>query len=91
MAIEKISVSVPADVAEVIRASAADAGIGVSAWLTAAAREKAASAIAVRDAVTTARELLSELEGAHGPATEADLQWVAEVMSSAGLAHRAAG
>jgi hypothetical protein len=90
MAVEKLSVSVPAEVAELIRSQAADAGLAVSAWLTAAAREKAAATIAAAEANTAADELLAEAEAAHGPATAAQRAWVTEVLASAGLTTRVA-
>jgi hypothetical protein len=90
MAVEKLSVSVPVEVAELIRSQATDAGLAVSAWLTAAAREKAAATTAVAEAIAAADELLAEAESVHGPATPGQRAWVAEVLASAGLTVRAA-
>lgn len=88
---EKMSVSMPAEVAELVRSQAADAGVPVSAWVTAAAREKATAAAAAAAAAVAADELLAGAEALHGPATAADRAWVAEVLASAGITARVAG
>lgn len=87
---KKLSVSMPVEVAELIRSQAAEAGVPVSAWVTAAAREKAATAAAAAEAIAAADELLAEAEALHGPATVADRAWVAEVLASAGITARVA-
>jgi hypothetical protein len=86
MAVEKLSVSVPTDVAALIRARAAEAEQSVSAWLTDAAREKAAATDQRAAALAAAEELLSEAIAVHGPPTRVDVAWVAGVLQSAGLA-----
>jgi hypothetical protein len=90
MAVEKLSVSIPVEVAELIRSQAAEAGLAVSAWLTEAAREKAAATTALADAIAAADDLLVEAEAVHGRATPDQRAWVAEVLASAGLTTRVA-
>jgi hypothetical protein len=90
MAVEKMSVSVPPDVAELIRAQAAAAGVPVSAWVAAAVREKAAATTVAVEAVAAADQLLAEAEALHGPATAAERAWVADVLASAGITTRVA-
>jgi len=88
MTVEKLSVSVPHEVAELIRAAAAQAGMSVSSWITDAARKKLAGGVAAADAVTAAEELLASAVAEHGPPTAADLAWVAEVLTASGSTGR---
>ena len=89
MAVEKLSISVPADVAELIREHARTAGVPVSAWLAAAAAEKAESTRVAAEARAAADELLAMTVEANGPVTKAEQDWVEDVLRAAGLAARA--
>lgn len=91
MNVRKLSVSVPAEVADLIHASAAHEGVSVSAWLADAARQRAAHEQARAQAVAAAEELLAESTALHGPLTAETSAWVAEVMQAAGIGMRAAG
>ncbi len=90
MAVEKLSISVPPEVAELIRQQAGLAGVSVSAWLAAAATERADHARVLAEAVAAADELLGAAVDARGAVTEAEHAWVAEVLTAAGLPARAA-
>lgn len=87
---EKLSVSVPTEVAELIRSQAEAAGLPVSAWVAQAAREKAAATNAMAAAAAAAAELLADIEAEQGPATAADRAWAADVLACAGITTRAA-
>ena len=67
MTVRKLSISVPAEVEETIKAAAADEGKPVSAWLAEAATEKARAAALHAAGRAAARELIAEYEHEHGP------------------------
>jgi uncharacterized protein (DUF1778 family) len=67
MTVRKLSISVPAEVEEIIKAAAADEGKPVSAWLAEAATEKARAAVLHAAGRAAARELTAEYEQEHGP------------------------
>lgn len=67
MTARKLSISVPAEVEETIKAAAADEGKPVSAWLAEAATEKARAAALHAAGREAARELIAEYESKHGP------------------------
>ena len=82
----KLSISVPPEVEETIKAAAADEGKPVSAWLAEAATEKARAA--ARHAVgraAAARELVAEYESEHGPLPAASRQRARQFLIEAGL------
>jgi hypothetical protein len=81
MTVRKLSISVPAEVEETIKAAAAQEGKPVSTWLAEAATEKARAA-AGRAA---ARELVTEYETEHGPLPAASRQRAREFLADAGL------
>jgi len=85
MTVRKLSISVPPEVEETIKAAAADQGVPVSAWLAEAATEKA-RAVAL-DAVgrTAARELVAEYESEHGPLPAESLLRARQFLIEAGL------
>lgn len=62
----KLAITVDAEVHERVLAAAADEGVSVSAWMTAAARR----ALMVRDGLRA----VAEWEEEHGELTEADLE-----------------
>jgi hypothetical protein len=83
--VRKLSISVPADVEESIKAAAAAEGKPVSAWLAEAATAKAkadASHLAGRAA---ALELIAEYEHEHGPLPEQSRQRARQFLAEAGL------
>ncbi|WP_031070550.1 DUF1778 domain-containing protein [Streptomyces sp. NRRL S-118] len=66
MTARKLSISVPPEVEETIKAAAAEEGKPVSAWLAEAAVEKAHVAALHAEARAAARELVAEYESEHG-------------------------
>ena len=76
MTVRKLSISVPPEVEETIKAAAAQEGKPVSAWLAEAATEKARAA---------ARELVAEYEAEHGPLPAASRQRARQFLLEAGL------
>jgi hypothetical protein len=62
----KLAITVDPDVHQRVLAAAADEGVSVSAWMTAAARR----ALLVRDGLRA----VAEWEGEHGGFTEAELE-----------------
>jgi hypothetical protein len=82
MTVRKLSISVPAEVEEIIKAAAED-GNPVSAWLAEAAVEKARAAALHAAGRTAARELVAESE--HGPLPAASRQRAREFLTEAGL------
>jgi hypothetical protein len=67
MTARKLSISVPPEVEETIKAAAAGAGKPVSAWLAEAATEKAQAAARHEAGRVAARELVADYERKHGP------------------------
>jgi hypothetical protein len=61
----KLAISIDADVHERMLKAAADEGVSVSAWMTAAARR----ALVVRDGLAA----VAEWEAEHGPLTDAEM------------------
>jgi hypothetical protein len=95
MAVRKLSISVPPEVEETIKAAAADEGKPVSAWLAEAATEKARASALHAAGRAAARELVAEYESEHGPLPAASRQRAREFLIEAGLTQdepqRAAG
>ena len=95
MTVRKLSISVPAEVEETIKAGAAEEGKPVSTWLAEAAVEKARAAGLQAAGRAAARELVAEYENEHGPLPAASRQRAREFLAEAGLLddapHRAAG
>jgi hypothetical protein len=85
MTARKLSISVPPEVEETIKAAAADAGKPVSTWLAEAATEKAQSAARHVAGRAAARELVAEYETEHGPLPAASRQRAREFLAEAGL------
>ena len=85
MTVRKLSISVPPEVAETIKAAAADEGKPVSAWLAEAAAEKARAAALHAAGRAAARELVAEYESEHGPLPAASRQHAREFLIEAGL------
>jgi hypothetical protein len=85
MTVRKLSISVPLEVEETIKAAAADEGKPVSAWLAEAATEKARAAALHAAGRAAARVLLAEYESEHGPLPAASRQRAREFLIEAGL------
>ena len=95
MTVRKLSISVPAEVEETIKAAAAEEGKPVSAWLAEAATEKARAAVQQAAGRAAARELVAEYEAENGPLPEASRQRARQFLLQAGMTgdqpQRAAG
>jgi hypothetical protein len=87
MTVRKLSISVPAEVEETIKAAAAEEGKPVSAWLAEAAAEKARAAALQAAGRAAARELVAEYESEseHGPLPAASRQRARKFLAEAGL------
>ena len=85
MAVRKLSISVPAEVEETIKAAAAGEGVPVSAWLAEAATEKARAAVLHAAGRAAARDLIAEYEQEHGPLPADSRRRAREFLIEAGL------
>jgi hypothetical protein len=85
MTVRKLSISVPAEIEETIKAAAADEGKPVSAWLAEAATEKARAAALNAAGRAATRELVAEYESEHGPLPAASRQRARQFLIEAGL------
>jgi len=94
MATRKLSISVPAEIEEIIKAHAAQEGKPVSSWLAEAAAEKAATSDRLTDARAAARELIAEYEADNGPLPTVARRQARQFLIDTGLLdpdHRAVG
>ncbi|WP_322753784.1 hypothetical protein [Frankia sp. Cas3] len=85
MTVRKLSISVPPEIEETIRAAAADEGKPVSTWLAEAAVEKAHIAALHAAGRAAAREMVAEYENEHGTLPEGSRQRAREFLMEAGL------
>jgi hypothetical protein len=85
MTVRKLSISVPPEVEETIKAAAAEEGKPVSAWLAEAATEKAHAAALHAAGRAAARELVAEYENEHGPLPAESRQRAHQFLVEAGL------
>lgn len=85
MTVRKLSISVPPEVEETIKAAAAEEGKPVSAWLAEAATEKAEAAARHAAGRAAARELVAEYESEHGPLPAASRQRARQFLVETGL------
>ena len=85
MTVRKLSISVPPDVEETIKAAAAEEGKPVSAWLAEAATEKARAAARQAAGRAAARELVADYESEHGPLPVASRQRARQFLLEARL------
>jgi hypothetical protein len=85
MTVRKLSISVPPEVEETIKAAAAGEGMPVSAWLAEAATEKARAAALHAAGRAGAREMVAEYEGEHGPLPAASRERARAFLAEAGL------
>ena len=83
--VRKLSISVPPEVEETIKAAAADEGKPVSAWLAEAATEKARAAARHAAGRAAAGELIAEYEDEHGPLPAASRERARQFRIEAGL------
>ena len=85
MTVRKLSISVPPEIEETIKAAAAEDGKPVSAWLAEAATEKARAAARQATGRAAACELVAEYEAEHGPLPTASRQRAHQFLLEAGL------
>ena len=85
MTARKLSISVPPEVEETIKAAAAGEGKPVSAWLAEAATEKAHAAALHAAGRAAARELVADYEQEHGPLPAASRQRARQFLAEVGL------
>lgn len=85
MTARKLSISVPPEVEETIKAAAAEVGKPVSAWLAEAAVEKAQIAVLHAQGRAGARELVAEYESEHGKLPEESRERARQFLMEAGL------
>ena len=85
MTARKLSISVPPEVEETIKAAAAGEGKPVSTWLAEAATEKAHTAALQAAGRAAARELVAEYEQTHGPLPVASRQRARQFLAEVGL------
>jgi len=85
MTARKLSISVPPEVEETIKAAAAGEGKPVSAWLAEAATEKARAAAQHAAGRAAARELVADYENEHGPLPAASRQRARQFLEETGL------
>lgn len=85
MTARKLSISVPPEVEETIKAAAAQEGVPVSAWLTEAAVEKAHAAALHAAGRAAALEMVAEFEREHGKLPEESRQRAREFLREGGL------
>jgi hypothetical protein len=85
MTVRKLSISVPPEVEETIKAAAAEEGKPVSAWLAEAATEKARAAARQAAGRAAARELVADYEAEHGPLPAASRKRARQFLLEAGL------
>lgn len=85
MTARKLSISVPPEVEETIKAAAAEEGKPVSAWLAEAAVEKAQAAVLHAQGRAAARELVDEYESEHGELPEESRRRARQFLMEAGL------
>jgi hypothetical protein len=85
MTVRKLSISVPAEVEQTIKAAAADEGKPVSAWLAEAATEKARAAAKHAAGRAATRELVTDYEREHGPLPDSSRRRARQFLAEAGL------
>jgi hypothetical protein len=85
MTVRKLSISVPAEVEETIKAAAAREGKPVSAWLAEAATEKVRAAALHAAGRGAARELVAEYEKERGPLPAESRQRARQFLTETGL------
>jgi hypothetical protein len=77
MAVHRLSISVPPELAAQIRDAAAEAGVSVSTWLARAAEHAAK--------IQAGRRAVREYEAEHGPLPEAERREARRFLREAGI------
>ncbi|MBB6171157.1 metal-responsive CopG/Arc/MetJ family transcriptional regulator [Nocardiopsis mwathae] len=85
MTVRKMSISMPEEIAELIRDAAEENGQSVSSWATEAFEEKLRAAAWRKQAEESSRELIIAYEAEHGPIPEHDREAALEFMRGVGL------
>jgi hypothetical protein len=85
MTVRKLSISVPPEIEETIKAAAAEEGKPVSTWLAEAATEKARAAALNAAGRAAAHELVADYESEYGPLPAASRQRARQFLIEAGL------
>ncbi|CAM3907406.1 hypothetical protein NOGI109294_18140 [Nocardiopsis gilva] len=85
MAVRRLSVSVPDEVADLVRAAAKESGQSVSSWAKDAFQEKLRAAAWRQQVEESSRELIAAYEAEHGPLSEESRQRARQFMREAGL------
>jgi hypothetical protein len=85
MTARKLSISMPPEVEETIKAAAAEKGMPVSAWLAEAATEKAHAAAAHGAGRAAARELIAEYESECGTLSQSPCERARQFLLETGL------
>lgn len=83
MSVHRLSISVPPETEQAIRAAADAAGMPVSSWLAQVAREQAVEQAAIADGLAAVREY--EAENGRIEPSAAERSWANEVLVDAGL------
>jgi hypothetical protein len=81
MSVRRLSISVPEDVEEAIRAAAETAGVPVSTWLADAATRAAAEQAAIADGLVA----VAEYEAEYGPLSTEGRDRARQVLIDAGI------
>lgn len=74
MTVHKLSISVPPEVEEIIKAAAAEKGQSVSAWVAEAAQYWARADARQAEGLAAAQEMVAEYEAENGPIPEEEKQ-----------------
>ena len=85
MAVKKLSVSVPEEVAAAAAEAAEAAGVGLSAWFSDAARERLDRIQRIDVGFRAAQSLVLDYEAEHGPISQDVHDWANEVLVATGL------
>jgi hypothetical protein len=85
MTVRKLSISVPPEVEEMIKAAAAEEGISVSTWVTRAAVAEAERVTKYAEGLAAAEEMVAEYERENGPIPESARRRAREFIREAGL------
>lgn len=85
MTVRKLSISVPPEIAELIKEAAAEEGKSVSAWVATAAAEQAQRARKHAEAKAAAQEMVAEYEAEFGKIPEEDRLRARQFMLESGL------
>ena len=85
MPAQKVSISLPGEIAQAIVEAARADGTAVSAWLAEAARRQLVERHAIEEAHASALAMVIEYEAIHGPVPDEAEDWADAVIADAGL------